>query len=155
VFFRWAFEIYGCCFCGLWATISTHMWDHRLLLWPFRVAKLGSQLQSHKNASHRAARAAAQLQCHPQILAGRPCCHSAAAGLPATRSSSRQQPCCRTAAVPSTSSRWPAVLHCCPPGDACHLQGSSFRPTSCVSAGIKHQKDELVLLLCFPCIRLN
>jgi hypothetical protein len=114
VFFRWAFEIYGCCFCGLWATISTHMWDHRLLLWPFRVAKLGSQLQSHKNASHRAARAAAHLQCHPQILAGRPCCHSAAAGLPATRSSSRQQPCSRTAAVPSTSSRRPAVLHCCP-----------------------------------------
>jgi hypothetical protein len=50
-----------------------HLWAHGLLMWPFRVAKPGSQLQADQNTSHRVIRAAAHLQCHPQVLGGRSC----------------------------------------------------------------------------------
>jgi hypothetical protein len=110
VFLDGLLRLMGVAVVGSGLPLLLHLWAHGLLLWPFRVAKLDSQLQPHKNAWHRAARAAVpptssrrlavlpqyrcrpqdpvpgdrpattQLQCRPKILGGRPCCAVAAQG---------------------------------------------------------------------------
>jgi hypothetical protein len=61
---------------GYGVPLLLHLRPHGLLLWPFRVAKLGNKLQLRKNTSQRATRAAApaQLQCRPQVPGGHLCC---------------------------------------------------------------------------------